>query len=279
MSLPPIACVDSGIDYLTCTYNDTVDFSRLGLFVNRVKHIEQREGNKVQNWGLMGYKGERVGGLEWGTRPDGSIVRLTGFSAQRWWRRFGALATNCSRIDVQQTMVYDEPWSKTTARHFREMRAHWLKNQHRPRPKEIGGPTGIETIYSGERTSDQWPRIYHRGSKKGNEDCQGHIRYEVEIKGDRAHLTLVEFLRSRDVHQVARGICFTTFQNRGCRLSWTNSALIRIRRATPSSDVQRCLRWLRHAVKPSVQFLIECGEGDAALEALGLVGPSGPSGD
>jgi DNA relaxase NicK len=271
MELKPIACVDSGVDYLTCSYNADVDFARLGLFVNRVKRVEQREGNIVRSWGMSGYQGERVGGLEWGSRKDGSIVRLSGFSAQRWWRRFGSLATNCSRIDLQQTFLHEEGWSKIMKEIWRQMHLHWKNNQHRPKPRVFVGPFGPETVYSGERTSDVYLRAYHRGSKKGLGHLEGHVRFEAELKDTRAWLTLQRLLSAKEHHADVRSQCWTMFENRGCRLVWSNAETTRIRAPSKESDVHKRLAWLEKAVQPCVLELIHLGYGDEVLRALGLI--------
>lgn len=266
----PIARVDAGVDYITCTYNAEANLDLLAFMVHRTKRQEVRAGNRVHSFGMSGYRGEKVGGLEFGTRHDGTIVRLSGFSAQRWWKRFGKLATNCSRIDLQQTMVYDEPWLETTARHWQEMLEWHLAGSRRPKPKAFVGPTGCETIYSGERVSDVYLRLYHRGSKKGLEQFQGHVRYEVELKADKSWTALQNIVASRVpeewmFHQVA-----AQFGARGCSLEWSNIECSRIRGTLMPSDSRRRLAWIRRSVQPAVQNLIELGHRAEVLDALGL---------
>src|SRR3569832_2611175 len=96
--LRPLAYLDFGVDYLTCSYNDTVDGTRLSFFLNRIIASEQKEGNFLKKWGFNGYLGHQVGGLQFGTRHDGLLVKLSGPTAQRWWRRLGYMSTFCCRF-------------------------------------------------------------------------------------------------------------------------------------------------------------------------------------
>lgn len=265
----PIAIVDAGVDYLTCTFNDEADHTRLQARIHRTHREEQREGNKVSEWRLSGYQGQRVGGLEWGYRHDGAIVRLSGFSAQQYWRRFGKLASNCSRIDLQVTCIYEEEWAKTIARHWSQMKRHYAKRKGRPEPKVIRGPHGPETIYSGRRVSDVFLRLYHRGSRPGFAKCQGHVRYELELKGVLSRIALSELARSQSAEELQDALVRGHFANRGCCLEWSNKDMSRIRGPMKSSDVDRRLAWFRKAVRPSIQFIIEAGRGDEIADALG----------
>lgn len=266
----PIACVDSGIDYLTCTYNSEANLDLLAFLVHRSKRVEIREGNMVHAFGMSGYRGERVGGLEYGTRHDGCIVRLSGFSAQRWWKRFGKLATNCSRIDLQQTMVHDEPWTSTTERHWIEMLNWYTGAQRRPKPHMFHGPEGIETIYSGERVSDIYLRLYHRGSKKGCEAAIGHVRYETEIKAHKSWAMLRALLASSSPQDDIAAQVRVQFEARGCSLDWSQCPSARIRVSVKPSDIRRQLAWMQRSVRPAIERMIELGHRDECLAALGL---------
>jgi len=234
------------------------------------KRKEIKEGNMVHSFGFAGYRGEAVGGLEYGVRYDGAIVRLSGFSAQRWWKSFGALATNCSRIDLQQTMVHDEDWTETTARHWEEMLEWYRERKRRPKPTNYTGPSGIESIYSGERVSDIYMRLYHRGSKKGLEKAMGHVRYEVELKDVKSWLMLRTLLASGSVESELASRVAGYFEARGCRLMWKNLPLQRLRCPAKTNDVDRRLMWIRRSVSPAVQELIELGHRAQVLDALGL---------
>lgn len=262
--------MDSGVDYLTCTYKPQAALTRLKFYLSRAENEERSAGNFVREWHLCGYRGYRVGGLNYGWRNDGVIVRLEGTTAQRWWRRFGALASNCSRIDVQDTWVYDAEPSEVLQFHWGEMVEWWNARKGRPKPREIGGPTGLETIYSGERVSDIYLRVYDRFKKKKQAEFKGHVRYEAEIKGDRALQMLTHLVPIRRYEYASACECLHLFRKRGCSPPSPLQSSTSLRCAPRLVDVSRRLSWLRNGVRPAVEELIEYGYRPQVLEALGL---------
>jgi len=268
--LRPLAYLDFGVDYLTCSYNDTVDGTRLSFFLNRIIASEQKEGNFLKKWGFNGYLGHQVGGLEFGTRHDGLLVKLSGPTAQRWWRRLGYMSTNCSRIDLQETFQYETDPRRVVERQFKRMRRLWSTKKRWPEPKMISGAMGGQTVYSGERVSDVFLRCYHRGDRKGCEDAMGHVRYEVELKNDRARQTLNWLVHMRKIEGAVRAECAQWFAVRGAWYPESLSAPCLYRHSRRLDDAQRRLAWLHAAVKPSVQRLLEAGYLNEVQEALGL---------
>lgn len=266
----PMPVVDDGVDYLTCTFKPESKLTQLEFLIARTKAIEIQKGNFESAWGMAGFTGWRVGGLEWGLRDDGVLVRLSGEVARDWWPKFGKLASNCSRIDLQQTVMVANDWPNTIKTHWKEMVSWWQENTHRPTPSVIAGPTGPQTIYSGKRSSDVFMRIYHRGSKAGLEERVGHVRYEVELKRDRASRMLALLLASEIPADIIRSQCCTMLSSRGCRLAMKYDALPCSHAAPSKSDAEKCLSWLSKCVRPSVEQLVESGRLQETLLALGL---------
>lgn len=279
MPTHPISFVDEGVDYLTCTFNSRAPTTKLLLAIGKVERAEIALNNFMRPWGMAGYVGQKVGGLEYGHRHDGLCVRLVGPTAQRWWHVFGKLATNCSRIDLQRTALFDEPYAKTVHRFHRQMRRYWLKRKQFPEPKEIRGANGAESVYSGDRTSETYLRLYHRGSKRGFENCVGHIRFEAELKGDRARLTLRELLSNRQDKNYLVSQVQGYFEKRGASLRWFENSPSTIVCPRPLSDLEKSLRWLDTAVRPTVERLIALNREEDVFRALGFIkdGPHGPN--
>jgi hypothetical protein len=74
----PMPVVDGGVDYLTCTFTPESKLTQLEFLVARTKFIETQKGNFESPWAMAGFTGWRVGGLEFGLRHDGVLVRLSG---------------------------------------------------------------------------------------------------------------------------------------------------------------------------------------------------------
>jgi DNA relaxase NicK len=267
----PMPVVDGGVDYLTCTFKPESKLTQLEFLLARAKARELEKGNFESAWGMAGFTGWRVGGLEFGLRDDGVLVRLSGEVARDWWPKFGKLASNCSRIDLQQTVMVADDWPNTIKTHWQEMVSWWKANPNRPTPSVIAGPSGPQTIYSGKRTSDVFMRVYHRGSKGGLEDRVGHVRYEVELKRDRAKAMLSLLLSTEAPAEVIRSQCYAMLCARGLRLALKYDALPCSHAAPSKSDADKCLSWLRKCVRPSVENLVESGRLKETLAALGLL--------
>lgn len=267
----PVAWIDRGVDYLTCTYGPRAKLTRLRLSIARCEAQETSFGNITKQWGMSGYLGYRCGGLEYGWRGDGVIVRLSGPTAQTWWRRFGRLATNASRIDLQETVLWDEPIPTTLSRHWKEMRAWSNSRRNAPALKLISGEDGPETIYSGKRASDIYLRAYNRFAKTKDQRFLGHLRYEVEFKSHRARFVLGQMLRSKDADNECTSQCLTMFRNRGCGLPEPEYRPASLRSQIRSNDVDKRLTWLRNQVQCTVQELRALGYEREVLEALGFL--------
>lgn len=266
----PIAICDEGVDYLTCTFNGQAATTRFFMEVARIERNEIKAGNLVQKWGMSGYNGHRCGGLEFGTSYQGCIVRLSGETANRYWRRVGKLASGCSRIDVQQTCIFDEDPGATITRCFNELVQTWSKHTKFPKPKLWSGPTGAETVYSGERVSDVFLRCYHRGAKRGLEAALGHIRFEAEFKGERAATLMLDLMREKRPAAAAASQVMSRFRNRGVSLSWSEQRPGPIRSPKTCTTASRRLQWLEVQCRPTVQALIELGMRDKVFRALGI---------
>ena len=262
--------IDAGIDYLTCTYKPGVHTEQIYQSIARVERSEVKLGNIVHNWGMSGYIGQRVGGLEFGTSAQGCIVRLSGPTANRWWKRFGLLSSNCSRIDVQRTQLFGENPAERISALFELLHEHYSKRKRAPEPKMFVGVNGPETIYSGKRVSDTLLRIYHRGSRRGYEDCLGHLRFEAEFKNARSKLLLDAMLSSKKPRAIADGQLIAAFRNRGVDLGARAELPTLMKCPQKTGDVWSSLRWLDQSVRPTVHALIKAGYGPQVAQALQL---------
>ena len=268
--LRPLAIVSEGVDYITCTFTPEASTTRFFMEVGKTERKEIARGNLVQKWGHSGYLGQRCGGLEFGTSYQGCIVRLSGETAQTQWRRYARLCSNVSRLDVQQTVIFEESPGEVIQRCFDALTNRWSKMKRAPQPKMWSGPHGPETVYSGERVSDVFLRCYHRGARKGHELFDGHVRFEAELKNDRARSVTRALLKSRSQAADAGNEALGLFATRGCCLSWSGNRPPSFRRPKLSGTASSRLLWLESQVRPTVRELVELGMLDQVLRALGL---------
>lgn len=269
-SKQPIAWVDGGVDYLTCSYTPKAKLTRLRHYIARAQSQEEQAGNMIRQWGMSGYLGYHVGGLEYGWRGDSVLVRLSGQTAQTWWRRFGRIASNCSRIDLQETCIWEEEIKTTLSRHWHQMKKWAAGRGNAPALKLISGENGPETLYSGKRASDVYLRAYNRFAKTKDNRFAGHLRYEVEFKNWKAKQVLDVMLRSKNHHVECASRCLGMFRDRGAGIAMKLASPTILHCPQRSSDAYKRLRWLENQVQGAVLELIAMGYYEETIEALGL---------
>lgn len=271
MVAAPTAFVNYGVDYLTCTYKPQANLTRLEFYLSQIERSEKAHGNYTEKWAMQGYSGFHIGGLDWGLRDDGCIVRLSGATAKEYWAKVGKLASNCSRIDLQTTVSECRDLNAVVQTHYKEMRKKWQSKKKFPEPKMWVGPQGAEAIYSGSRHSQRYLRLYRRFLKDRLSGTETHLRYEAEIKSELAKVTLSRLLASSTPDDDCRSQCYAMFRDRGLSLEWTHSGQQPFVCPRTIGNVTRRLRWLENAVRPSVERLIAEGYRDQVLSALGFL--------
>lgn len=275
---------DAGVDYLTVTFNDRRTEPVLGIRLGLVTAAELKAGSDEKPWTAMGYVGRCVGGLQWGQRHDGWIVRLSGPCAYEHWKPFARMSTNCSRIDLQVTMRFESEVSGILSSAYRRMAAHKRKSKRNPAVSLWSHCDGPSTVYSGKRCSDLFARIYDKGAESKLDHYQNCVRYEIEVKGPLAQQVMSRCLRSESASAEALLYCWSLFRNRGLNPPWASDDAAMFHRPRSRPDVARRLEWLTTGVRGTVASLVESGYYNEVLEALGLTegaqaqtGPCGPS--
>ena len=263
--------LDFGVDYYTGTCADEkrarIIQDKAALFIMQ----EHAAGNEKRNWGMYGYEGFHCGGVAVGTRHDGTIVRLSGPTAQAQWSKFFKLCDNVSRLDVQATMRWSLPSQTMIARHFRSaMRLHRLGRVRR-KITMLRSSDSSATIYLGKRQSDRFGRIYQKDRESGLDHYQDAVRYELELKGDLAAQTARDLHSHSSPGEFSYGTVRKYYGDVGVRLPKLSDRHLALTCASRTlSDRQSRRRWLERSVKPAVQALLAYGDLPFIIEALGL---------
>lgn len=151
------------IDWLTVTSNLELKYL----------HWKKKQGRghkqkRMQYEGKVNERGVFVGS---GTQNDERhyMTQSSGEFATEWAARIlPAGVSNCTRLDIQVTIEYDEPHNSSATKDV-------LKFAGIPMSvSSISSDTG-DTTYIGSRTSERMMRIYQKG--------KGLIRFEWEFKG------------------------------------------------------------------------------------------------
>lgn len=209
-------------------------------------------------------------GLNIGWRDGERFLRCSGPDADTIGWIHSETASSFSRADFALTGC---------ARSARRGQARSLYEWARRLPRAYAQPQkcglieqndGGETFTLGSRQSDVYLRVYDHGVAH---DCapSGHRwRYEAELKGDRA-TKAVALLRGSEQRQLAiAGLVRTLFTDRRIPMPVDIEAIESAMPTPTRSARMKRLEWMRSQVAPSVAKLIEEGQLEAVLEALGL---------
>lgn len=279
--------LEAGVDWLTvtCESGDTQElFDDAGY---RLLQWETSTGAKCKPWHMAGFEGLHCGGVAFGKRESVSIMRLSSTLAWSNWRRIHALATNCSRIDLQVTIrSVPDAHSLIIACH-EEALAHVA---HYKRPPQIDlrlSNRSSPTVYLNKRSGDRFGRIYDKADESGLDYYKGAVRFEVQFNNDAAW-TMSLTLASKDRDPVGVLPYVTRFfHDRGVFPRWSAAAGLQLSCPRKRSNHDRHLEWISRQVRPAVRDLIASGRVVDVINALGLseivtitgLGPHGPNTD
>lgn len=262
--------LSSGIDWITVTSTTRKSCVSMADKAAQLVKYEVQSGNIRKPWGMSGFTGWKAGSIQFGKRDDELMVRLGSKLAHDNWRYFYALADNCSRIDIECT-------TRTDADACRRVRWHWKEatryQQQRARQAFVGHYSGndkSETLYLGRRISDVFGRIYDKGRQSGLDHYQNSVRYEIELKGNRARQTAIELFEEESESLAVSMRVAGFLRKRGVVLPRRWASYYHSGSARPACDRDRLLAWLSKTIRPSAIALASSGGIQEVLDALGL---------
>lgn len=259
-------------DWLTRTFSD----NKIREFVEddfiTSAAVLKAEGHETAAWSWMGYEGYSVGGLSWGRRDDGDILRISGGTAERLFDKYAHYQGNCSRLDVALTLRWPTPERHVASQAYTRLVGQSDATKRRLYSL-ITNSRGGETLYVGSRSSDQFGRLYDKDAEQGLQRISCRWRYEVEFKSDRAAKVLELLQPSRERGKMYLGIVRGFFEPRGVKLPpLADEQEIRVEVLAPPRQVDTQLKWLREQVSPVVGRLRRLGMEASVIEALRLEG-------
>lgn len=237
--------------------------------------LEQEEaaGHELERVRWQRYDLKVCGGVSAGLREDGAIVRLSGATAQAHWRELIPYARNVSRLDVQVTTDMGPGHDRMGAQHLRAALHHRRTRGGQWRVSFQGGPSGVETVYLGRRTSETFARLYNKYAESEDPRWLHNWRYEVEVKKPLA-VDLARFLYHHSDPQLACQLyVYDYFSARGVKPAYACSGSdVQLRSHRDPTSAERTLRWWDEQVA-GVYARLAPKVGDARLlAALGARG-------
>jgi len=269
---------ESQPDWLTVGAHRRTSVQTMRNLANGLATAEEADGNHKRPWRLLGYEGYRCGRVRWGEARGWGLMQLSGDSANAYLAAALACADSVSRLDLAVTVQTDRPQPDLGRSVYDQATAWRVTHPKAARPWFIGGDDCGWTTYIGQRQSDLFFRCYDKAAETRDAGDESNIRqyvnawrYELELKGEAAESTARRLLDSGNIHNATNALLHGWLSARGVTPAWDVDQPIRpIGTLRRRSDRDRKLDWLLSQVRPTVQWLVENGDGAAVMANLGL---------
>jgi hypothetical protein len=275
--------IDYGVDWLTVTCTDRERGSLMGTKALAIMNDVRAEGDELRPWSMFNFNGWQCGQIQSGEGDGSLIVRMWGTLAQRYWHDFFKWSTNCSRLDLQVTARWPIDCQLKMKQLFRNMKRNGSADGRKRFLSLYQSTDGSSTIYIGQRSSENYGRIYSKGKQTPLPFWVNSIRLEAELKGDTANHEAQRLATMNNQREYIIARVLTWFSERGCLLSLpkecfglshlsssVTSPPYSSDRARYLTDSERSLTWLRSSCCLTVQKLIAAGYLNEVLDALKL---------
>lgn len=271
--------IESQVDWLTVSAHGKDAAQNMLDLARGLAKEEEAQGNRARRWRLMGYEGTHTGAIEYGQRDTQStILRLIGDSANRHLDAALSLADAVTRCDIAVTYRASPPDPMLGRNAYTMAELFHANHPKSARPWFTGDANGGFTCYIGSREAANFFRIYNKGAEciathdeEGAERYRACWRYELEAKaavaGALANLVADSEDRADTVLHYVHAYALAHGIAPAFLVDAPRSLLPGFRRR---SDAQSRIKFLARNVKPTLDWLREAGEIDAALSALGL---------
>lgn len=263
--------VSVGVDWITVTQPKKLGQAFLETAARRWLAVRKAEGFTAKGLSWMGYLGEAIDGLSYGTRPDGLLLRLSGDLARTNAAFAFQFAGNVTRLDLQATILEPAPWCN------RAREAYTVAGMDRrivsgmTRTSLISSTPAGATCYVGSRSSDRMFRVYDKAAESGGIHAVGTWRYEIEYKADRALRVAEHLAKNKWSPAATLDVVVGAFNDYHITVpvptmgsNWRDTSPVE------ETDDQKRLAWLRDSIAPAVAKLCEAFDHATVLEALGL---------
>jgi hypothetical protein len=263
--------ISSGIDWVTATVAPGGRQDVLTRFANSLIGGRAKEGYQRRSWTGLGYQGETIDGCTIASRPDGSLIRLSGEVARKHAPYVLRWVQNVTRLDVQVTLLDPDPgfdWSKYALSKASEDAR--IKAGITRTTRITSTPEG-KTTYIGSRRSTRFYRVYDKTAESKGVYPRGCWRWEIEYKAARAASLAANLAGDARQAERCRGIVAQAFKDYGVTVpcdpitaSWHDQS------PREETTDERRLTWLRTTIAPCVERMLESSDPATLLEALGL---------
>lgn len=270
----PYTIIDSGCDYISASVQR--DEGRWTEVQNNwldIIHTARLDSGLVEDAGMMGYAGLLAGKVFWGTRYDGSLLRITGGDANRYFSNWLVATGKPTRLDLQITIRTGAAYHSLLADVKEAADAANLKlaETRRRLVKVVGDNRQGQTVYIGSRKSKTFGRAYHKWATDRDRYQCGDVRFEVELHAEEAVLALEAFRAdAAGIYQWAVGYVVDWYDKRGVTLPVADVYPVdsRFTDVCEASPLDAKLQWLYNQVGPTARLLADQGHTASVFRVL-----------
>lgn len=233
----------------------------------------QMLGNTIKRRSLLGFDGWESGGCFVGSNEERHYAQFAGKYAHDAYHFVEHPKVHISRIDLQITVQYDiELIKEGRFQYARSIHHNKSLPEHRQRKIHLyAGSDGADTVYLGAPSSDVRGRIYNKAKQSNEQAYERSWRYEVVYRNEHAsrvfrglldqYTAPTDFILSQVAYWYSeRGVVILGMGDSiGNALAPPKS---------PTSDVDRKLRWIRNQVVPTIRKLAELGYAEELMEVI-----------
>ena len=274
MSVPGLTVLDSGCDFITATVQrEEGRWQEVQNHWCDLLHRAREDSGLVEDVGMQGYVGLLAGKVFWGTRWDGSLLRITGGDAQQYFDEWREATGKPTRLDFQVTIRAGSEYHTLLreAKEAADAANLRLAEGRRRLVKTVEDNRFGHTLYIGSRKSKTFGRIYHKWPVDRDRYQYGDLRFEVELHAEEAVLAL-EALRGEEVsvRQWAVGYVADWFDKRGVTVPVSEPFPVdsRFSDVCETSPLDAKLQWLYNQVGPTARLLADQGHTASVFRVL-----------
>lgn len=268
--------IEAGIDYFAMTLSrGAANSAQWEGACRDAIYLLSQHGNTIREGTFRGFDGYWCGGAFAGTREEDAYIHIPGAWAARLWGQLFRDDAHYSRLDLQATVRFGKEDNDYGRSAYAIAVAH---NLCRPRAQQRKISTwsdsdGGYTLYIGARSSNHFCRLYNKAAASEDEAYERCWRFEVELHNESATKAAQYIYNgAKSQPRAAASTVWQYYRERGIEPPYTreseDNAVLPV--ATPTTDLERKLRWLNGQVAPTVRLLLEHCPRDIVLTALGI---------
>lgn len=266
--------VYSGVDWISGTLGREEIDNQTWLYDNlHALSDVQSLGNTYKRRSLLGFDGWESGGCFVGSNDTMHYAQFAGKYANDAYRMVEHPKVHISRIDLQITVKYDiELIREGRFQYASAIRHNKGLPEHRRRKIHLyAGSDGADTIYVGSASSETRGRLYNKAKQSNETAYERSWRYEVVYRNEYAASMFRRLIAAdNEAPAIVLSQVLTWYAERGIMVldvDYHGGDAIAPPKS-PTTDVDRKLRWIRNQVVPTIRKLAELGYAEELMDAI-----------